>query len=80
VCGELLFFPKISNSPHTGLELYDHMIEYLEFAETALKDAVDAAGLRRALVNRFPDYGGLKVLDQQMRFLFRAAAPAPYHR
>jgi glyoxylase-like metal-dependent hydrolase (beta-lactamase superfamily II) len=60
-----------------GLELYDHMIEYLDFAETALKDAGDAAGLRRALVSRFPDYGGLKVLDQQMRFLFRPAEPAP---
>ncbi len=53
-----------------GFELYDEMIAYLDFAEASLKTACNAADFRHRLVDRFP-YGGVKVLDHQLRFLFR---------
>jgi len=61
-----------------GLELYDHMLEYLDFAESALETAADTASFRRKLVERFPDYGGIKVVDHQLRFLFRQAPAIKY--
>lgn len=54
-----------------GKDLYDQTLDYLEFAEGALSDSKSAAEFRAKLVDRFPDYQVLKVLDHQMRFLFR---------
>jgi glyoxylase-like metal-dependent hydrolase (beta-lactamase superfamily II) len=53
-----------------GVELYDQMLSYLEVAEAAYQTSPDATEFRRQLVESFPDHGGLKVLDHQMRFLF----------
>ena len=50
--------------------LYDAMIDYLDFAENALKQSTTAAGFKQRILARFPDYGGRKVLDHQLRFLF----------
>jgi glyoxylase-like metal-dependent hydrolase (beta-lactamase superfamily II) len=54
-----------------GAELYDGMLEYLDFAEDALKKASDAADFKRRVLERFPDYDGVKIVDHQLRFLFR---------
>jgi hypothetical protein len=51
--------------------LYDAMSDYLDFAEVALGDAATAAAFKQTLLQRFPDHGGGKVLDHQLRFLFR---------
>jgi glyoxylase-like metal-dependent hydrolase (beta-lactamase superfamily II) len=54
-----------------GVELYDRMIEYLDFAEDALKTASDRDDFRRRILERFPDHGARKIVDHQLRFLFR---------
>lgn len=54
-----------------GRELYDSMIVYLDFAENALRKSRTAAEFRQSLLERFPDYGCHKVLEHQLRFLFR---------
>jgi glyoxylase-like metal-dependent hydrolase (beta-lactamase superfamily II) len=54
-----------------GPELYDRMLDYLDFAEDALKAAADRDDFKRRILDRFPDYGARKVLDHQLRFLFR---------
>jgi hypothetical protein len=48
-----------------------HMIQYLDFTEGALATSAGAAEFQRRMVRRYPDYGCLKVLDHQLRFLFR---------
>lgn len=53
-----------------GKTLYDAMIVYLDVAEEALRRSRTADEFKRRLLNRFPDYGCLKVLDHQLRFLF----------
>ena len=53
-----------------GVELYDLMIEYLDFAENALRTSANADHFKELLLSRFADYGGLKILDHQLRFLF----------
>jgi glyoxylase-like metal-dependent hydrolase (beta-lactamase superfamily II) len=53
-----------------GVELYDRMTEYLDFAENALRSAGNANRFKEQLLSRFADYGGLKILDHQLRFLF----------
>jgi glyoxylase-like metal-dependent hydrolase (beta-lactamase superfamily II) len=50
--------------------LYDEMIAYLDFAESALKVSRSAAEFRDRLIGQFPAHGCHKVLDHQMRFLF----------
>jgi glyoxylase-like metal-dependent hydrolase (beta-lactamase superfamily II) len=50
--------------------LYDQMIAYLDFAESALKTSRSAAEFRGRLLEQFPDYGCHAVLDHQLRFLF----------
>jgi len=52
-------------------DLYDQTSEYLDFAEESLTAARDRADFKRRLLDRFPDNGCLKVLDHQLRFLFR---------
>ena len=51
--------------------LYDETIGYLDFAQNALKRSATAAEFKRRVRERYPDYGGGKVLDHQLRFLFR---------
>jgi len=47
------------------------MIEYLNFAEGALKESATAAEFKRRILGYYPDYGCGKVLDHQLRFLFQ---------
>jgi glyoxylase-like metal-dependent hydrolase (beta-lactamase superfamily II) len=54
--------------------LYDEMLRYLDVAEEMLKAARAASEFRGRMIDRFPDYGGLKVLEHQLRFLFPEAA------
>ena len=53
-----------------GKPLYDSMIEYLDYAEDALRTSSTANEFRQRILARFPDYGCRKVLDHQLRFLF----------
>lgn len=53
-----------------GKTLYDAMIVYLDVAEEALRMSRAAGDFKQRLLDRFPDYGCLKVLDHQLRFLF----------
>jgi glyoxylase-like metal-dependent hydrolase (beta-lactamase superfamily II) len=53
-----------------GKPLYEEMLRYLDVAEEALKVARAPSEFRERMIDRFPDYGGLKVLDHQLRFLF----------
>ena len=46
------------------------MIAYLDFAEDALATSLTASGFKRRMLRRYPDYGCLKVLGHQLRFLF----------
>ncbi len=54
-----------------GKALYDEMTEYLDFAEGALRDSTTAPEFRQRMLERYPDHGCSKVLDHQLRFLFR---------
>jgi glyoxylase-like metal-dependent hydrolase (beta-lactamase superfamily II) len=54
-----------------GRVLYDAMIDYLDFAEGALKESATAAEFKQRILGSYPDYGCGKVLDHQLRFLFR---------
>jgi glyoxylase-like metal-dependent hydrolase (beta-lactamase superfamily II) len=51
--------------------LYDRMIDYLTFAEGALELSASAAEFKRRILERYPRHAGSKVLDHQLRFLFR---------
>jgi glyoxylase-like metal-dependent hydrolase (beta-lactamase superfamily II) len=53
-----------------GKDLYDRMIEYLDFAENALKQSATADEFKRRILERFPNYGCRKILDHELRFLF----------
>jgi hypothetical protein len=46
------------------------MIVYLDIAEEALRTSRTATVFKQRLLDRFPGYGCLKVLDHQLRFLF----------
>jgi glyoxylase-like metal-dependent hydrolase (beta-lactamase superfamily II) len=52
-----------------GKALYDAMIAYLDFGEDALATSVAASEFKRRMLQRYPGYGCLKVLDHQLRFL-----------
>ena len=54
-----------------GKELYNEMIEYIDFAEKALNQSATGAEFKQRIVERYPDYGCSKVLEHQLRFLFR---------
>jgi hypothetical protein len=47
------------------------MISYLDYAEAALKVSGTASQFKRRILAQYPDYGCGKVLDHQLRFLFR---------
>jgi glyoxylase-like metal-dependent hydrolase (beta-lactamase superfamily II) len=57
-----------------GVEVYDQMREYIDFAEDALAKSPERADFRRRLLERFPDHGGVKIADHQLRFLFKQPA------
>ena len=59
------------HGPAGGVELYDQMRDYLDFAEDALATVGNAADFKRSLLERFPNHGGIKLVDHQLRFLFR---------
>ena len=50
--------------------LYHGMIDYLDFAEHALKESSTAAEFKQRILGRYPEYGSSRVLDHQLRFLF----------
>jgi glyoxylase-like metal-dependent hydrolase (beta-lactamase superfamily II) len=54
--------------------LYDEMLRYLDVAEETLKAARAPSEFRECMIDNFPDYGGLKVLHHQLRFLFPETA------
>jgi glyoxylase-like metal-dependent hydrolase (beta-lactamase superfamily II) len=56
-----------------GKPLYEEMLRYLDFAEEALRTARAPSEFCERMIDRFPDYGGLRVLDHQLRFLFPQA-------
>jgi glyoxylase-like metal-dependent hydrolase (beta-lactamase superfamily II) len=51
--------------------LYGKMIAYLDYAEAALKASATAPEFKQRILERYPNYGCGKVLDHQLRFLFR---------
>jgi len=53
-----------------GRELYDGMLEYLDFAEAALAQSPTAEEFKGRMLARFPDHGCRKVLEHELRFLF----------
>jgi glyoxylase-like metal-dependent hydrolase (beta-lactamase superfamily II) len=57
-----------------GKALYEEMLRYIDVAEEALEVAHAPSEFRERMIDRFPNYGGLKVLDHQLRFLFPEAA------
>src|SRR5215469_4570739 len=54
-----------------GKMLYDETIGYLDFAHDALKQSATASEFKHRILGRYPEYGCGKVLDHQLRFLFR---------
>ena len=56
--------------------LYEEMLGYLDVAEETLRAARAASEFRGRMIDRYPNYGGLKVLDHQLRFLFPETAYA----
>jgi glyoxylase-like metal-dependent hydrolase (beta-lactamase superfamily II) len=51
-------------------ELYDHMERYLSTALDILAQSSDGEAMKTKMIQAFPDYGGIGMLDQQKRFLF----------
>lgn len=57
-----------------GKELYDQMEQYLSIAREVLSSSPDGEVMKTKMIQAFPDYGGIGMLDQQKRFLFPAVA------
>ena len=55
-----------------GKELYDGMLEYLNFAEGALAKSATAAEFKEQMLDRFPGHGCRRILEHELRFLFPA--------
>jgi glyoxylase-like metal-dependent hydrolase (beta-lactamase superfamily II) len=55
-----------------GRELYAANIGYLNFAQSQLAVCKTGAELKSRLIQRYPSYGGLALLDHQNRFLFKS--------
>lgn len=53
-----------------GVEIYNQMLDYVNFAEDALSKASDHVDFMRRLLKEFPHYGGVAIADHQLRFLF----------
>lgn len=56
-----------------GKELYGQMQHYLSTACELYAQATDGEDLKNKLIQSFPRYGGIGMLDQQKRFLFPGA-------
>ena len=56
-----------------GKSLYREMIDYLSFARNALSKSDSGAAFEEAMIRRYPDYGGLALLEHERRFLFRTS-------
>ena len=54
-----------------GPELYDETLRYLDVAEEILHTAGGSAEFADRMRKAFPGYGGTKILDHELRFLFR---------
>jgi glyoxylase-like metal-dependent hydrolase (beta-lactamase superfamily II) len=57
-----------------GKALYEGILRYLDVAEEALDVTRSPSKFREHMSDRFPNYGGLRVLDHQLRFLFPETA------
>ena len=57
-----------------GKALYQEMLRYFDVAEEVLDVTRSPSKFRERMIGRFPNYGGLKVLDHQLRFLFLETA------
>lgn len=55
------------------LRLYDQVLEYLTAAEAALASATTGEALKAVLLERFPTYRGVALLDIQNSYMFPAA-------
>ena len=53
-----------------GKELYGRMQQYLATARHVYARADDGEDMKIKMIQAFPDYGGVGMLDQQKRFLF----------
>lgn len=58
-----------------GKELYVQMQRYLATARGIYADARDGDDMKAKMIQAFPDYGGVGMLDQQKRFLFPSVNP-----
>jgi glyoxylase-like metal-dependent hydrolase (beta-lactamase superfamily II) len=55
-----------------GQELYGWMQQYLATARDVYARAADGEDMKNKMIQAFPDYGGVGMLNQQKRFLFPA--------
>jgi len=53
-----------------GKELYSQMQHYLSTARRVYAVAADGEDMKNKMIQAFPEYGGVGMLDQQKRFLF----------
>lgn len=56
-----------------GKELYSRMQHYLATARDMYTRSSDGEDMKNKMIEAFPDYGGVGMLDQQKRFLFSGA-------
>ena len=56
-----------------GTELYDQVLDYLTAAEPILKEASTGEELKTRLIEHFPNYEGVALLDVQKIYLFPAS-------
>jgi glyoxylase-like metal-dependent hydrolase (beta-lactamase superfamily II) len=54
--------------------LYDENVAYLDFANAHLAVAKSGDDFKALLIKQYPTYGGLALLDHEMRFLFKPTA------
>jgi glyoxylase-like metal-dependent hydrolase (beta-lactamase superfamily II) len=52
-------------------KLYDAMTAYLDYSEVSLGRSRTAADFKQRILERYGDFGCRRVLDHQLRFLFR---------
>jgi glyoxylase-like metal-dependent hydrolase (beta-lactamase superfamily II) len=57
-----------------GTELYDRVLEYLVAARPVVEQSSTGEELKARLVERFPDYRGVAILDIQNMYMFPAGA------
>jgi len=53
-----------------GKDLYERMQQYLSTAREMFTQSVDGDDMKEKMMNAFPGYAGIGMLDQQKRFLF----------